>query len=127
MWPLFALSPEGYLITACHGGEEIQIFRLFGDDGAAATRLGPPLLSATRPAGIRNIGAIVMDTAPGTSSFLVLDRGGAADAQEGAAAAASAAVAARVVAFPWPPSEDDLQNLGMARKPRLVEGIRRLV
>ena len=125
MWPLFALSPEGYLITACHGGEEIQIFRLFGDGGTAAPRLGPPLLSATRPAGIRDIGAIVMDTAPGTSSFLVLDRGGAADAQEGAAAGAAAA--ARVVAFPWPPSEDDLQNLGMARKPRLVEGIRRLV
>lgn len=123
MWPLFALSPEGYLIAACHGGEEIQVFRLFGDDGAAAPRLGPPLLSATRPAGIRDIGAIVMDTAPGTSSFLVLDRGGAADAPEGAAAAA----AARVVAFPWPPSEDDLQNLGMARKPRLVEGIRRLM
>lgn len=105
VWPLFALSPEGFLVAACHGGDEIQVFRLFDEDGEAAPRLGPPLLSATQPAGIRAIGAVVMDPA---GALLVLDT-----------------AAARVVSFPWPLSADDLQNLGMARKPRPVEGIER--
>jgi hypothetical protein len=105
VWPLFALTPDGFLITACHGGDEIRIFRLFDDDGEAAPRLGPALLSATQPFGIRSIGGLVMD---GEAGFLVLDAAGA-----------------RVVAFPWPLGADDLQNLGMARKPRLVEGIER--
>ena len=110
MWPLFALAPGGYVITACYDSDTISIFRLFEEDGEVVARLGPAIISAREPAGIRSIGAITMDTAPDTASFLVLDR-----------------AAARIVAFPWPPSEDDLQNLGMARKPRPVEGIRRVV